>query len=391
MAKEAAVLKPGREKAVRNRHHWIYSGAIQSLPSFEDGEILPVKSAGGDFLGHAYFNHRTSIAGRMVGFGKRPPEECLKESLDLALALRRRLFDPAKTDAMRLVNAEGDALPGLIVDRYGDVLVVQAATAGMEKLKPFFLDLLSAALKPRAILEKSDLPSRREEGLKDFSGLLRGEPVEKIVVSEEGLSFAVDLGHGQKTGFYLDQRENRRLIGRMAAGRTVLNAFSYTGAFSVYALKGGALRADSVDSSEAALDTARENFELNGLPAAAGVFFPADVFEFLRDMPDGGYDLIILDPPAFAKKKGDIIQACRGYKEINRLAMKKIGPDGLILTCSCSHFVGEELFRQVAFEAAVEAGRRVKVLSGHRQAMDHPVNIFHPETAYLKGLLLQIE
>jgi 23S rRNA (cytosine1962-C5)-methyltransferase len=387
---EAVVLKPGKDRAVRNRHHWIFSGAVRTLPDFEDGSLLQVRSAGGDLLGHAYFNRNSSIIGRMVSFGKTPPEDAIRENVDDALRLRRRLFDPAVTNAFRLINAEGDLLPGLVADLYGDTLVLQVATLGMEKLKPLVLDLLVSRLKPAAVYEKSDVPSRREEGLEDLEQTLLGGPVHKVGILEEGLTFWVDIARSQKTGFYLDQRENRKLVRDLSRGRHVLNAFSYTGAFSVYALKGGAVRADSVDSSESAIELAQENFEANALPADAGVFFTADVFRFLRE-PDLGYDFIILDPPAFAKRRTEVVQACRGYKDINRLAIQKIAPEGLVLTFSCSHFVDEKLFQQVVFQAAGEAGRRVRILQRHRQAPDHPVNIFHPETEYLKGLLLYVD
>ena len=386
----SVVLKPGRDKAVRNRHHWIFSGAIRDLPEFEDGAVLPVHSAGGDLLGHGYFNRKSSITGRMVSFGGESPEEGIRRSVERALALRAGLFDPAVTNARRLINAEGDGLPGLIADLYDDVLILQVATLGMEKLKPLILQLFDAAVRPRAILEKSDLPARREEGLAETEGHLAGERVDKVRILEERIPYWVSFAHGQKTGFYLDQREARKLVREFSAGRKVLNAFAYTGAFSVCALRGGAVRADSVDSSAAAIALARENFELNGLPADSGIFFTADVFEFLRE-PALDHDFIILDPPAFAKKKADVVAACRGYKDINRLAFQRVRSPGLVLTFSCSHHVDEGLFQQVVFQAALEAGRRVRILQKHRQAFDHPINIYHPETSYLKGFLLYVD
>jgi 23S rRNA (cytosine1962-C5)-methyltransferase len=289
-----------------------------------------------------------------------------------------------------VINAEGDYIPGLVADIYNDVLVLQIGTLGMEKLKPLMLELLVGNLKPSSVYEKSDLPSRREEGLKDYEATLYGEPVEQARILEEGLPFLVNITGSQKTGFYLDQREMRRLVREQAAGRKVLNAFAYTGAFSVYALKGGATRADSVESSESALSLARDNFRLNGIPESAGSFFNADVFEFLRK-PELDYDFIILDPPAFAKKKSDVIAACRGYKDINRLAIQKVRPQGLVLTFSCSRFVDERLFQQVVFEAAGEAGQRARILQKYRQPYDHPINIYHPETEYLKGFLLYMD
>jgi len=387
---KAVVLKPGRDKAVRNRHHWIFSGAIRDMPDFEDGAILPVHSSGGEQLGHGYFNRKSSITGRMIAFGAEPPEAAVRHSVERALALRAKFFDPAVTNARRLINAEGDGLPGLIADLYDNVLVIQVATLGMEKLKPPIIDLLASALRPRTILEKSDLPARREEGLEPAEALLAGEPVEKVRILESGVSYWVSLVEGQKTGFYLDQRESRRLVRECAAGRRVLNAFAYTGSFSVCALLGGAVKADSVDSSATAMALAQDNFELNGLASDSGTFFTADVFEFLRE-PALDHDFIILDPPAFAKKRTDVVAGCRGYKDINRLALQRVRTPGLVLTFSCSHFVEESLFQQVVFQAAGEAGRRVRILQRHRQAFDHPVNIYHPETAYLKGFLLYVD
>lgn len=387
---ESVILKMGKDKAVRNRHHWIFSGAIQSLPSFDNGSLLPVRSAEGDLLGHAYFNRKSSIAGRMVSFGVEPPEDAIRRQVKESLELRRRFFEPETTNACRLINAEGDLIPGLVADLYDDVLVLQVSTLGMEKLKPLLLEILIEEIKPRSVYEKSDFPSRREEGLQTWEGLLYGETVDGVRILEEGMSFWVDIAGSQKTGFYLDQREMRKLAREFAVGRHVLNAFAYTGSFSVYALKGGAVLADSVDASERAIGLARENFQLNGLPDESGRFITADVFDFFRQ-PDLDYDFIILDPPAFAKRKSDVIQACRGYKDINRLAIRNVWPGGLVMTFSCSHFVDERLFQQVVFQAAREAGRRVRILQKHRQAIDHPVNIYHPETAYLKGLLLYVD
>jgi len=387
---KAVVLKPGRDRAVRNKHHWIFSGAIRDLPDFEDGAVLPVHASGGELLGHGYFNRKSSITGRMIAFGSEPPEAAVRHSVERALALRAKFFNPAVTNARRIINAEGDALPGLIADLYDDVLVIQVATLGMEKLKPLVIDLLVGALRPRTIFEKSDLPARREEGLEETEALLAGEPVEKVRILESGISYWVRLVESQKTGFYLDQRESRRLVRECAAGRRVLNAFAYTGSFSVCALLGGAVKADSVDSSAAAMALAQDNFELNGLASDSGTFFTADVFEFLRE-PALDHDFIILDPPAFAKKRTDVVAGCRGYKDINRLALQRVRTPGLVLTFSCSHFVDEGLFQQVVFQAAGEAGRRVRILQRHRQAFDHPVNIYHPETSYLKGFLLYVD
>jgi 23S rRNA (cytosine1962-C5)-methyltransferase len=386
---KTVTLKPGKDKPVRNKHHWIFSGAVASLPDFEDGEILAVQSRAGEFLGCGYFNRRCSILGRMLSFDRTPPEEAVRDNIVKAVALRRTLFD-ANTNAFRLVNAEGDGLPGLIVDRYDDVLVVQVATLGMERLKPFVLETLNEVVPSRAVYEKSNLPARHEEGLPDFEGLLAGELPPEVRVVENGFPFCVDIIRSQKTGLFLDQREMRRLVLSLAAGRRILNCFAYTGGFTVYGLRGGAARVVSVDASEPALDTARRNVSLNGFEPRAEDFIKADVFGFLRKH-DEVYDLVILDPPAFAKKKTDVRQACRGYKDLNRVALARVAAGGLVLTFSCSHFVDEPLFQTVVFQAALEAGRRVRILQRHHQAFDHPLNIFHPESEYLKGFLLYVD
>jgi len=389
MTEPAVLLRRGKDKAIRNRHHWIFSGAVQSFPDFENGGLLPVRSAEGEFLGWAYFNRACSIVGRMVGFGDRPPLESLREAIERAVAMRAGFFD-ASTTAYRLVNGEGDGVPGLIADLYGEMLVVQVSTLGMDKLKPFAVGVLTEATRARSVFERSHLPSRREEGLPMAEGLLAGDPVGPVEILENGHRFRVDIVRSQKTGLYLDQRENRRLAGSLAAGRRVLNAFAYTGGFSVFALAGGAAAVDSVDISSPSIELARENCALNGFTGAAVRFEVADVFDFIRERPLD-YDLVILDPPAFAKRKGEVVAACRGYKDIHRVVFQKLPPSALVLTFSCSFFVDESLFRQVLFQAAREAGRAVRILGRHHQAYDHPVNIYHPETEYLKGFLLYVE
>jgi 23S rRNA (cytosine1962-C5)-methyltransferase len=260
----------------------------------------------------------------------------------------------------------------------------------MERLKTFVLDHLASRLGPRSIYEKSNLPTRREEGLPMFEGPLRGDPAGTVEILENGLRFRVDIVRGQKTGFYLDQREMRSFTRRLAAGRRVLNAFAYTGGFGVHAFAGGASSVDSVDASDRSMAAARENAALNGFEASPGRFFTADVFEFVRaEALD--YDFVILDPPAFAKKKAEVVRACRGYKDMHRVVFQKVPAGSLVLTFSCSFFVDEHLFRQVLFQAAREASRRVRILQRHHQAFDHPLNIYHPESDYLKGFLLEVE
>lgn len=390
MKEKCVVLKPGKEKALLHRHHWIFSGAIAQYPQFEDGDILFVHSSQGQRLGSAYFNRKSSIVGRMVSFNTTPAMEAIQANVDAAIALRRHLFTGAQTNAYRLINGEGDRLPGLVVDQYGVVLVVQIATLGMERLLPWLTEYLVKALKPRCIYHKSLLPSRQEEGLLQVEETLYGAKVDEVCIVENGLSFIVSITEGQKTGFFLDHREMRQWVRTLASGKRVLNCFSYTGAFSVYALAGSAVAVDSVDIGHAAIELAKRNVALNHFSVEHQGFFTADVFQFLREHPLA-YDLVILDPPAFAKRQKDVVQACRGYKDINRLAMQKMPANSLLLTSSCSYHVDKDLFQKVIFQAAVEANRNVRIIGTHRMAGDHPVNICHPEGDYLKSLLLYIE
>ncbi len=386
----SVILKPGKDKPILNKHHWIFSGAIQSLPDFQDGEFLLVKSSKGDTLGIAYFNKKAKIIGRMISFEETTPIEAIHKSIKKAIEFRKSFFHKQETNAFRIINGEGDSLPGLIVDKYDQVLVVQYSTLGMEKIADEIIEILIQELKPKAIYEKSTSSSRKEEGLKEVQRLVYGDPFDVIKVKENGLNFFVDVPSGQKTGFFLDQSAMRKWIGELSHGKRVLNTFCYTGGFSLYAMAGGATQVDSVDISSKAIDLLQKNIELNGFENVSKGNYCEDVFKFLREKPLN-YDLAILDPPAFAKRKSDIIPACRGYKDINRITMEKMPKNSLLLTCSCSYHVDEQLFRQVLFQAAIEARRNVRILGKHRQAFDHPVNLFHPEGDYLKSFLLFLE
>jgi 23S rRNA (cytosine1962-C5)-methyltransferase len=387
---DSVILKPGKEKPILNRHHWIFSGAVQHLPHFENGTMLSVQSANGEPLGSAYFNRQAKIIGRMVAFGTDHPTETIKKRIAEAIALRKAFYHPDATNAYRVINGEGDGLPGLIVDVYDDALVLQFATLGMEKLAPLVLDQLTKHYKPKSIFEKSTSPSRKEEGLKEVKRLLQGSDKGLVEIKENGMQFYVDIPGGQKTGFFLDQSAMRQWVRELSQGKRVLNAFCYTGGFSIYALAGGAAWVDSVDISSQAIEMLQKNLVLNGFDSSRAGAHCDDVFKYLRENALN-YDLVILDPPAFAKRKGDVVAACRGYKDINRLAMEKMPPKSLLLTCSCSYHVDEGLFQQVLFQAAVEARRSVKILGRHRQAFDHPVDLCHPEGNYLKSFLLYLE
>lgn len=383
------ILKKGREQSVFNRHLWIFSGAIDSYPeNFQDGEICPVLSHDGNILGYGYFNRRCSISGRLVSFGPADPFKSIRENLAGAISLREKIHP--EVTALRLVNGESDLLPGLVVDRYGPGLVIQVSTLGMEKLKTMIVEELVRLLKPDFIYEKSLLPSRREEGLNDCEGLLFGRLSEPVEIEENGLRFRVFLTQAQKTGFFLDQRNMRELVRQMANGLRVLDGFSYTGGFALAALKGGASQVDLVDYSKKALEAARENLLLNGFPEGAFNLFNEDMFSFLETRNSLDHDLVILDPPAFAKKKADLKRAIKAYRRLNALTMARMKPGSLLLTFSCSYYVEASLFQKIIFQAALEAGRDARIIHRHRMAFDHPVNIFHPESDYLKGLLLYL-
>jgi 23S rRNA (cytosine1962-C5)-methyltransferase len=384
------ILKPGKDKPLRHRHHWIFSGAIQTLPEFRDGDFLSVKSSSGDHLGFGYFNRQSSITGRMVSFDLTPPLESIEKALIRAINLRKALFKNSQTNAYRLINGEGDFIPGLVVDLYRDVLVIQISTLGVELLKDWLVQKLIGLLSPQAVYEKSTLSSRREEKLQPVEGVLWGTMPSEIEIQENGIRFIVIPQEGQKTGFFLDQREMRNRIHECAKNKRILNCFSYTGGFSIAALTGGAKEVVSVDSSEKAIQLAERNTILNGLFLTNHRLSNDDVFTFLRENPLD-YDLVILDPPAFAKKQRDVNTACRGYKDINRLAMQKMPSASWLLTCSCSYYVDEPLFQKVIFQAAVEAKRSVRIMARHQLAPDHPINICHPEGHYLKSLFLYLD
>jgi len=390
------ILKRGREKPVLNRHPWIFSGAIQRIEGeVADGEVVVVADYRGLFLAQGYLNRRSQIAVRLLTWdeGEVIGRDFWGRQLERAWASRQAVADDPSTDAYRLVNAESDLLPGLIVDRYGDYLAAQFLTLGIERWKAELVGLLADLLKPRGIYERGDVEVRKKEGLAQVSGLLDGEePPDLVEITENGRRFLVDIKAGHKTGFYLDQRENRQKLTRYCPGKEVLNCFAYTGAFAVYAAAAGAGRITNVESSAEALALARRNVALNGFADRDDEYVEGDVFHVLREYRDQGrtFDLIILDPPKFAYSRNRVESACRGYKDINLLAMQIIAPGGILFTFSCSGLVSPDLFQKVLFGASVDAGRDVQIIEKLSQASDHPILLTFPESEYLKGLVCRV-
>lgn len=383
------VLKPGRDKAVRNRHPWIFSGAVAHKPKANQGDIVQVCNEVGQVLAYGHYAPDATLICRLFHFGSedlRIDDAYWQDKLAAALAYRKSTIDLSDTDGYRLVHAEGDSLPGVIIDIYRDAASVQLRTAGGRQLTPIIQDYLQRELGVKHIFVSTE----KKEGKEEHGSWTVGEGGERIF-RENGMQFYVDIEQGQKTGFFLDQRDNRMILSEHARGRTVLNAFSYSGAFSVFALKGGARHVSSVDISAQATEYARRNVALN-FPSADTPHdsIKADVFQYLKDMAPGQADLIILDPPAFTKHISTVDKAARGYKEINLKAMTKIAPGGLLFTFSCSQHISTDLFRKIVFGAAADAGREVRLVRQLGQASDHPVSIFHPEGEYLKGLVLHV-
>ena len=389
-------LKRGKEESLARRHPWIFSGAIERIEGDpEEGDVVDVYARSGEFLARGHYQIG-SITVRVLSFEQEEIDAAWWEArLRAAWAVRRAigLIDSPDTDCYRLVHGEGDNLPGLVIDIYGDVAVVQAHSVGMYRSRQAICEALRTVYGDRlaAVYDKSaqTLPYMAETGAADGYLYGGGASTERIV-TEHGNRFHVDWGVGQKTGFFLDQRENRALVGHYSAGRTVLNTFSYTGGFSVYALAGGAREVVSVDSSATAVALAVRNAELNFGPDVHHEGVASDVFDYLKTT-DKQFDLIILDPPAFAKHHKVLGNATKGYTRLNARALSQIAPGGILFTFSCSQAVSRELFRTTVFTAAAIAGRRVRILHQLTQPADHPVNIYHPEGEYLKGLVLYVE
>lgn len=383
-------LKRGKDKPIRQRHQWIYSGAIQQISGSD--KIAEVFDQSGEKLGLAFLNRTgQSIAAHMIAYGEETLEAALRRKLEEAAALRKTWFDPKSTNAWRLINAEGDGLPGLIVDAYDRTLVIQISHPGMDFLKETIVQNLIEILQPVSIYEKSTSFLRKKTGLEETRSLLYGQEQSQAEILENGLRFSVDFLEGQKTGLFLDQREMRALVRELAPGKRILNAFAYTGGFSIAALANGAAHVDSVEISARCKPFVEKNLALNQIDPAKHNFLQQDVFEFLKSDAVWDYDLVILDPPAFVKKREDVSKAFRAYKDMNARAMQKMKSDALLLTCSCSYHVDAPLFQNILFRSSLESGRNVQILGHHRQAIDHPISIFHPESSYLKSLLLAVK
>ncbi len=387
---EKAFLKKGKEKALLNRHPWVFSGALENLPSAQDGEIVQVCDSHKAPLGLGFFSPHSQISVKMFEFGstEAPKASYWHNKIKQAFELRKIYLIDNQTDCYRLINAEGDFFPGLIADVYGQVVVLQVLIKGVEKLLTEIVEALKELGFENIYLKTKEV-SERIESVQLPSGWLLGQSESPVLVKENGFSFWVDFVKGQKTGFFLDQRDNRQLLQKYSAGRKVLNTFCFSGGFSVYALAAGARQVVSVDSSQQAIELCEKNVSANfsSLPHQSHC---AECFEFLRSA-DNDFELMVLDPPAFAKNAKSVPNAARGYKELNLLAFKKISPKGIVFTFSCSQKIDRDLFRKIVFAAAADSGRNIRILHQLSQPIDHPINIYHPENEYLKGLVLYVE
>ncbi len=383
------TLRKTRETRVRGGHPWIYASEIEKVEGdFENGDIVDVADFRGKFIGRGFYNPLSQISLRIL---TRRDEPCDREffarRIRDAWEYRKLLCDP---DSCRLIYSESDFLPGLVVDKFADVLVLQSLSLGIERIKDMLCDLLMEIVQPAGIWERSDVPVRRLEGLEQTTGLLRGEVPDVVEMKENGITFLVDVKRGQKTGFFLDQKQNRAALAPLCRDAKVLDCFCHNGSFSLHAAKFGAKSVLGVDISEEALEVARKNARINGF---ANVTFEAhNCFDLLRELTDAGeqYDLVILDPPAFTKNKAAVQSAIRGYKEINLRGLKLTRPGGFLVTCSCSQHVLPEMFQDVICQAARDAKKRVRLVEYRTQGYDHPILPQSVETRYLKTMILQV-
>ncbi len=390
------ILKKGREKSLLRKHPWIFSGAIDSVQGDpQPGQTVQVVSQDGQFLAWGAYSPKSQITVRVWSFDKAETidHSFFESRIQQALKLRQDLNIPMQSTAYRLIAAEADQLPGLIVDRYQDFLVCQFLSAAAEYWKSTIVEILQQLIAPHGIYERSDVDVRKKEGLPLRKGPLQGQqPPDLLEIREHNSRFLVDLQNGHKTGFYLDQRNNRYLVQQHSAGREVLNCFAYTGGFGLAALQGGAGHVTNVEDVAGLLNLQEKNFKLNGFSADRFSNVKANVFQLLRQYHSGKrqFDLIILDPPKFVEAQSHLQRASRGYKDINRLAFALLRPGGLLFTFSCSGLMKPELFQKIVADAALEANRQVQILNWMFQAPDHPIKLHIPESLYLKGLVCRV-
>ncbi|NUW72537.1 class I SAM-dependent methyltransferase [Vibrio mediterranei] len=392
----AIHLVKGRDKSLRRKHPWIFSRGISHVdgqPSL--GETVDVFASNGEWLAKAAYSPNSQIRARVWSFEKQDIDVSFFVSrIKQAQLLREDIIERDGLTGYRLIAAESDGLPGITIDRYENFLVCQLLSAGAEFQKDALVEALTQCFPECSIYDRSDVSVRKKEGLKERTGVLHGEkPSKPVVIEENGVKISVDIINGHKTGFYLDQRDSRYQAQKYVKDKEVLNCFSYTGGFGLYALKGGAKRVINADVSQLALDTAKHNAELNGFTEKKkAVFLNADVFKLLREYRDQGtkFDVVIMDPPKFAESKAQLNGACRGYKDINMLAMQILKPGGTLLTYSCSGLMDGALFQKIIADAAVDANRSVKFVERFEQAADHPTDTAYPEGFYLKGFACKV-
>lgn len=385
------ILKSGKEKAILRRHPWIFSGAIESVSGNpENGSLVRIYSKTKEFLGIGSYSPHSQIRVRIWSFEDKEIDYAFfYQRISDAIKKRVLYINKYKDTAWRLVYAESDQIPGFIVDQYNDVLVVQILSSGAEYFRNTIIKALKDVTGIDNIYERSDSEVRKLEGLPERTGVVSGIVPDNVVIVEGGFRFLIDIVGSQKTGFYLDQRVNRRIVADYCLGKTVLDVFSFTGAFSIYAMGSGATSVVSMDSSQEALSLAKRNHLLNGFAENDHQWFEMDAFLGLRKLRDQNkkFDMIILDPPKFAPTASHVNRAARAYKDINLLALKLLNPGGILATFSCSGGVSESLFQKIVADAALDAGVEISLLERLSQGPDHPINLFYPESAYLKGLI----
>lgn len=386
------ILQEGREKSLKRHHPWVFDGAVANVKGrCRSGDTVDVVAADGSWLGRGAYSPSSQIRVRIWTFNQQEviDNAFFLRRIEQAWQLRQRLMQQANTNACRLIAAESDGLPGVTIDLYNNLAVLQLLSAGADKHRSKIVWALQKLLPDVAIMERSDVDVRTKEGLEPLIQPLHGDIPEEVEIVEHGVKILVNPHTGHKTGFYLDQRENRLAASRYAEQASVLNCFSYTGTFACYALNGGASHVTNVDVSQPALDMASRHIELNGFPPEQCSQVKGDVFEVLRNYhsQQQQFDMVILDPPKFVDSKASLKRACRGYKDINMYGIHAVKPGGILLTFSCSGLMEQSLFQKIVADAALDAGRRVQILEHLSQAPDHPVGLNYPEGYYLKGLV----